>query len=51
MTKYLFDPDDLQSIVKMHLDVPLDQRFDDIIRSPPCQYFSLIYIVHIIVTR
>ncbi len=33
MTQYVFDPDDLQRIVKMHLDVPLDQRFDAIART------------------
>lgn len=30
MTQYVFDPDDLQRIVKMHLDAPLDERFDRI---------------------
>jgi C-8 sterol isomerase len=30
MTRYVFEPDDLQRIVKMHLDAPLDQRFDRI---------------------
>ena len=33
MTQYVFDPDDLQRIVKMHLDVPLDQRFDRIAQT------------------
>ena len=30
MTRYVFEPDDLQRIVKMHLGVSLDQRFDRI---------------------
>lgn len=33
MTKYVFDPADLQRIVQMHLDVPIDQRFDRITRT------------------
>ncbi|MEM7433681.1 MAG: hypothetical protein AAF436_00920 [Myxococcota bacterium] len=30
MTQYVFEPTDLQRIVKMHLHVPLDRRFDRI---------------------
>jgi C-8 sterol isomerase len=30
MSKHVFEPEDLQRIVKMHLDAPLDQRFDRI---------------------
>ena len=30
MTSYVFEPNDLQRIVKMHLDAPLDERFDRI---------------------
>ena len=30
MSKYVFEPQDLQRIVKMHLDAPLEQRFDRI---------------------
>ena len=30
MSKYIFEPEDLQRIVNMHLDAPLDQRFDRI---------------------
>lgn len=30
MSKYIFEPADLQRIVQMHLDVPLDERFDRI---------------------
>lgn len=33
MTRYVFDPEDLQRIVQMHLDVPLDQRFDRIAQT------------------
>jgi len=33
MPQYVFDPDDLQRIVQMHLDVPLDERFDRIART------------------
>ncbi len=30
MGRFIFEPDDLQRIVKMHLDKPLDERFDRI---------------------
>jgi C-8 sterol isomerase len=30
MSTYIFDPNDLQRIVNMHLDVPLNERFDRI---------------------
>ena len=30
MTQYVFEPNDLQRIVRMHLDAPLDERFDRI---------------------
>jgi C-8 sterol isomerase len=30
MSAYIFEPDDLQRIVKMHLDAPLGERFDRI---------------------
>ena len=30
MSKYIFEPEDLQRIVNMHLDAPLDQRFNRI---------------------
>ena len=30
MSAYIFEPTDLQRIVKMHLDAPLSERFDRI---------------------
>lgn len=33
MTKYVFEPDDLQRIVRMHVDSPLEERFDRITRT------------------
>lgn len=33
MPKYVFEPSDLQRIVQMHLDVPIDQRFDRITQT------------------
>ena len=30
MSKYIFEPDDLQRIVQMHLDVPLSERVERI---------------------
>ncbi|MEM8606020.1 MAG: ERG2 family protein [Myxococcota bacterium] len=33
MTRYVFEPDDLQRIVKMHLDAPLEERFDRIAKT------------------
>ena len=38
MSKYVFEPEDLQRIVKMHLDVPLDQRFDRIAETLKAVY-------------
>ena len=38
MSKYVFEPEDLQRIVNMHLDVPLDQRFDRIAETLKAVY-------------
>ena len=42
MSKYVFEPEDLQSIVRMHLDAPLEQRFDRIAET-----LKAVYGVHI----
>lgn len=33
MGKYIFEPDDLQRVVQMHVDVPLAERFDRITQT------------------
>lgn len=33
MPHYVFEPDDLQRIVKMHLDAPLEERFDRVAKT------------------
>jgi C-8 sterol isomerase len=38
MSKYVFEPQDLARIVKMHLDAPLDQRFDRIAETLQAVY-------------
>ena len=38
MSKYVFEPEDLQRIVKMHLDAPLDTRFDRIAETLKAVY-------------
>jgi C-8 sterol isomerase len=38
MSKYVFEPQDLQRIVKMHLDAPLDTRFDRIAETLKAVY-------------
>jgi len=38
MSNYIFEPTDLQRIVKMHLDAPLSQRFDRIAETLQAVY-------------
>ena len=38
MTKYIFEPQDLQRIVQMHLDAPLSERFERIAETLKAVY-------------